>query len=175
MIYTDDNTIKAIKDKSKIIVAACDVALSLIDDVQAVILQFAGKSITGNKARLTNAIKAINQDLIVKIDWDDYLGADLQVYFWDKTQGKYTSDTNFYLSWGAWNKDNTIQQDKIVEQFAHGRKNLELQKARAIYTAKNAKSILARHKKCCDELNKIQHDCDSELLRIAGIKQFYYV
>lgn len=175
MIYTDDKTIQAIKDKAKKIVCACDCALSLIDNVQGAILQFAGKSITGNKARLTNAIKAINQDLIVKIDWDDYLGADLQVYFWDKTQGKYTSDTNFYLSWGAWNKDNLIQQDKIVEQFTHGRKNLELQKARAIYTAKNAKTILNKHKKYCDELNKIQHDCSSDLLQIAGIKQLYYV
>lgn len=175
MIYTDDNTIKAIKDKSKIIVAACDVALSLIDDVQAVILQFAGKSITGNKKRLTDAIQAVNKNLIVKIEWDTWLGADLQIYYWDYTQRSYDKNTNFYLSWGGWDKDNTIKAEKICEQLAHGKKNLELEKSRALYTAKNAKSILAKHKKYCDELNKIQHDCDSELLRIAGIKQQYYV
>ena len=175
MIYTDDKTIQTIKDKAKKIVAACDCALSLIDNVQAVILQFAGKSITGNKKRITDAIKKINNNLTVIIEWDNYLGADLQIYYWDSTQGKYTNDTHYYLSWGGWTKDNTINAEKICEQLAHGRKNLELQKARAIYTAKNAKSILTRHQKCCDELNKIQHDCSSDLLQIAGVKQLYYV
>lgn len=174
MIYTDDKTIQTIKDKSKKIVRACDFALSLIDNVQGAILQFAGKSITGNKARLTNAIKAVNQDLIVKIDWDNYLGADLCIYYWDATQGG-GEQARFYLSWGGWTKDNIIQQDKIIEQFAHGKKNLESQKARAIYTAKNIKTILNKHKKFCDELNKLQHDCSSDLLNIAGIKSTYYM
>ena len=57
MIYTDDKTIQTIKDKAKKIVAACDCALSLIDNVQGAILQFAGKSITGNKKRITDSIK----------------------------------------------------------------------------------------------------------------------
>lgn len=175
MIYTDDNTIQNIKSKAKTIIAACDIALSLIGKVQSTVLQFAGKSITGNKKRLTDSIKAINQNLYVKIDWNDYTGADLQIYYWDSAQKTYSERANFYLSWGGWVKDNTINTEKICEQFAHGKKNLELQKARAIYTAKNIKTILTKHQKYCDELNKIQHDCASELLEIAGIKQLYYI
>lgn len=169
MIYTDNNTIQTIKKKSKQIVKDCEIALSLIDKVQATILQFVDKSITGNKARLTKAIKEIDNNLIVLINWDDYNGADLQIYY----LGQHSE--HYYLDWGKWEKDNIIKADSICQQFAHGKKNLEMHKARAIYTATHAKTIINKHKKCCDILNAIQSDCLRDLLEIAGIKQTYYM
>ena len=173
MIYTDDNTIKTIKTRAAQRQAACDIALSLADCVKGVLEKYKGKSITGNKKRLQDAIKAENANLRCIIEWDEYRGVCVEIYYFDDTQGRYTDDTHFYLLRSSYSKDN-ILDDAIIQEIDKACRALENHKGRLQYTAAHIKKILTQYKKMCDELNKIHHDCDSELLEIARIKPNYY-
>lgn len=174
MIYTDDNTIQTIQNKSKQLQAAINKTLDLFIPVSNVLQDFVNKSITGNKKRLTDRIKAINNNITVIVDWDDYCGAKLRIYYWDSTQGNYTEQSHFDLLYYYNSRENIIKDD-IFTELQRTREQMQKRKARLQYTAKNIKKIAEKHKKCCDELNKIQHDCDSDLLNIAGIKSTYYM
>jgi hypothetical protein len=173
MIYTDDDTVQAIKNKSKTIIAAINKTDSLFDNVIDTLRGFLGKSITGNKKRITDKLKAVDNNITTIIEWDDYSGVKMRIYYWDSTQGNYTEQSHFDFVYYYRAKDNTIKDDLFIE-LQRTREQQQKRKARLQYTAQNIKKIAEKHKKLCDELNQIQHDCDSDLLNIAGIKSTFY-
>lgn len=174
MIYTDNDTVQTIKNKSKTIIAAIDKTDGLFDNVIDALRGFLGKSITGNKKRITDKLKAIDSNITTIIEWDDYSGAKLRIYYWDSTQGNYTEQSHFDFVYYYRAKDNTIKDDLFIE-LQRTREQQQRRKAKLQYTAQNIKKIAEKHKKLCVELNQIQHDCDSDLLNIAGIKSTYYM
>lgn len=173
MIYTDEKTIQTIQEKATQFINACDIALSYQEQIKNIVKKFENKSITGNKKRFTEAIKAINENLTVIIDFDKYCGASVDIYYFDNTQGKYTESTHFYLLRCYDSKDNIFAGD-CLEKIDAFCEQLKKQKARLQYTAENATKIIADYKKHLEELNKIHSDCSADLLEIANIKSFYY-
>lgn len=171
MIYNDCETIAKIRARGETLTRAIDSALSVAEQVKNTLECFAGKSITGNKKRLTDAIKAINENLTLLIEQNQYFGTEIKLYFWNGEN--YTEKSHFYLIWGEYSKENTITPE-IIAAIDRGVEQLKKRRERIKKTGENIENLLAEHKKLCERLNEIQHESDGEMLEIAGVKSTYY-
>ena len=171
MIYNDCETIAKIRARGETLTRAIDSALSLAEQVKNTLERFAGKSITGNKKRLTDAIKAINENLTLLIEQNQYFGTEITLYFWNGEN--YTEKSHFYLIWGEYSKENTITPE-IIAAIDRGVQQLKKRRERIKKTGENIENLLAEHKKLCERLNEIQHESDGEMLEIAGVKSTFY-
>ena len=171
MIYNDGETIAKIRARGETLTRAIDSALSLAEQVKNTLERFTGKSITGNKKRITDAIKAISENLTLLIEQNQYFGTEIKLYFWNGEN--YTEKSHFYLIWGEYSKENTITPE-IIAAIDRGVEQLKKRRERIKKTGENIENLLAEHKKLCERLNEIQHESDSEMLEIAGVKSTYY-
>ena len=171
MIYNDCETIAKIRARGETLTRAIDSALSVAEQVKNTLERFTGKSITGNKKRITDAIKAINENLTLLIEQNQYFGTEIKLYFWNGEN--YTEKSHFYLIWGQYSKENTITPE-IIAAIDKGVEQLKKRRERIKKTGENIENLLAEHKKLCERLNEIQHESDGEMLEIAGVKSTFY-
>lgn len=171
MIYTDCETIAKIRARGETLTRAIDSALSLAEQAKNTLERFTGKSITGNKKRITDAIKAISENLTLLIEQNQYFGTEIKLYFWNGEN--YTEKSHFYLIWGEYSKENTITPE-IIAAIDKGVEQLKKRRERIKKTGENIENLLAEHKKLCERLNEIQHESDGEMLEIAGVKSTFY-
>lgn len=171
MIYNDSETIATIRARGETLTRAIDSALSVAEQVKNTLERFTGKSITGNKKRITDAIKAISGNLTLLIEQNQYFGTEIKLYFWNGEN--YTEKSHFYLIWGEYSKENTITPE-IIAAIDKGVEQLKKRRERIKNTGENIENLLAEHKKLCERLNEIQHESDGEMLEIAGVKSTYY-
>lgn len=171
MIYNDCETIAKIRARGETLTRAIDSALSVAEQVKNTLERFTGKSITGNKKRITDAIKAISGNLTLLIEQNQYFGTEIKLYFWNGEN--YTEKSHFYLIWGEYSKENTITPE-IIAAIDKGVEQLKKRRERIKKTGENIENLLAEHKKLCERLNEIQHESDGEMLEIAGVKSTYY-
>ena len=171
MIYNDSETIAKINARGEKLTQAINNALTLAPQVKDALTRFLGKSITGNKKRITDAIKAINNNLTVIIENNGYFGTEIKLYFWGGEN--YTESSHFYLIWGEYSKENTITPE-IIAAIDKGVEQLKKRRERIKKTGENIENLLAEHKKLCERLNEIQHESDGEMLEIAGVKSTFY-
>ena len=172
MIYTDSETIAKINERGEKLTQAINNALTLAPQVKDTLTRFLGKSITGNKKRITDAIKAINNNLTVLIENNAYFGTEIKLYYWGGEN--YTESSHFYLIWGEYSKENTITPE-IIAAIDKGAEQLKKRLERVKYTVENIAATLAEHKKLCERLNEIQRQNDGEIMEMAGVKSTYYM
>ena len=165
MIYNDSETIAKIHARGEKLTQAINNALTLAPQVKDALTRFLGKSIT-------DAIKAINANLTVIIESNDYFGTEIKLYYWGGEN--YTESSHFYLIWGEYSKENTITPE-IIAAIDKGAEQLQKRLERVKYTVENIESTLAEHKKLCERLNEIQRENDGEIMEIAGVKSTYYM
>ena len=166
MLYNDTKTLLK---RAKEIAKNCDTAKAHVEQVKAVLQKYAGKSITGNKKRFTEAIQAINKDLYARIEWSEYRGADLSIYWWDRGFN-YTDKAKFYILQYHTARDNTFDIDKIFADIARCVEYLEKRKERALYTAKNATKIDIMITSMREKIRDLQLKTDNEIVEMAGIR-----
>lgn len=171
MIYNDSETIATINARGEKLTHAINNALTLAPQVKDALTRFLGKSITGNKKRITDAMKAINANLTVLIESNAYFGTEIKLYYWGGEN--YTESSHFYLIWGEYSKENTITPE-ILAAIDKGAEQLQKRLERVNNTVKNIKETLTEYKKLCERLNEIQRESDGEILEMAGVKSTYF-
>lgn len=112
-------------------------AAGYADAVIDALTKFAGKSITGNKKRITDAMQAIDPKLYTTIQNEDWLGCKFEIYLYgercahDDRACDYI-DGRVYLVAG-FVKDNTIDIEKLKTEITAA-------KERALTTAEKARN-----------------------------------
>lgn len=169
-----------IKQMAKLKIAHLTHALSLADKVKVALAQFDGKSITGNKKRISDAIEQIDPGLRVYIEPDGYGWVWLRVKCYAKDRSFRTSDGHAGYIDGTdtllWElvKDNVINADFIAERIENYKNNTARELERVKTTARDIEKIAQKVKKLHDELTKIALVSDSELTAAFGISYKHF-
>lgn len=169
-----------IKKLSNLKIKAARETLVLCDKVGEVLRNFDGKSITGNKKRITDAIEGIAKGLRCYIEPDGFGWVKLRVIY-------YPQDRRFQTDGGNWadlDSDNTIIWDTskgnvldlttILCQIQNAKVNFAKRVERCQYTARNIEKIADKVEKLKNELSKINLGTDSELTDAFGISFKHY-
>lgn len=144
-------------------------AADCADAVVNALEKFAGKSITGNKKKITDAMQAIDPKLYTTIQSEDWLGCKFEIYLYgercahDDKHCDYI-DGKVYLVAG-YVKDNTIDIEKLKTEIAAA-------KERALITAEKAKQtteqeVQARIKQFRELKEQIKHLRDGLDMELA--------
>lgn len=169
-----------IKQMAKLKIAHLTHALSLADQLKTTLAQFNGKSITGNKKRISDAVAQIDPSLRVYIEPDGWGWVWLRVKCYAKNRGFQTSDGHWGYIDGTdsllWElvKDNVINADFIAERIENYKNNTARELERVKTTARDIEKIAQKVKKLHDELTKISLASDSELTSAFGVSYKHF-
>lgn len=176
MQYTKENarTLAGLK------IAAFKKTLDLAPAVIDALRKFDGKSITGNKKRITDAIKAIDPALYVDIDWDQWLKTKLNIKYWESNRSVKIDESWEYID-GSFDLLSYFYAKDNILNFADAEKAIlaECERIRAYiekaqYTADNIETIRATQQRLCQELNDLVRGCDHEIAERFDVTMTYY-
>lgn len=166
---------KDIKTMAKLKTAHVSHALGLADKIAAALRAFNGKSITGNKKRITDAIQQIDPSLRVYIEPDGWGWVWLRVKCYAKTRAFQNAGGSWSYIDGTENilwelvKDNIINADELAARIENYKNNTARELERIKTTARDIEKIAAKVKKLKDELTNLSLASDSELADAYGI------
>ena len=160
-------------------------ALKLAPRVLETLGKFFGKSITGNKKRITDAIRAIDSRLYVHIDAENlgntFLGVKLSVNFyadnrsakigehWEYIDGKIEILGGYFYS-----KTNILDAEQVKKAIGDTMEYLPKAIEKTRETAERIETAKAEQKKLCQALNDLIRGLDSEIAERFGITFTYY-
>ena len=164
-----------IKNLAKMKIRTSKKIIELCDQVAKVLAQFDGKSITGNKKRITDAIQSIATGLHVFIESEQYFGTQVKIRYFEHDRVYTTEagatihlDDDNYLIWHSV-KDNTIHIDDMMTLLNTTAESEHKAIERAQYTARNIDTIATKAERFKSELWRLQRDTDNELTKLYNI------
>jgi hypothetical protein len=176
MEYTKENAAILADLKNK----AQNRALELAPAVIKALAAFDGKSITGNRKRITDAIKAIDLALYVNIESNPFLGVKIDISYFERNRSVKIGDSWQYIDGTIplleyhYNKENILIFADAEKAIFSACERLRERIKKAAYTAENIEIIRKKQKELCQELNDLLRDCDSEIGERFGINFTYY-
>ena len=150
-------------------------ALSLADKIGETLAKFDGKSITGNKKRISDAVEQLDPSLRVYIEPDSWGWVWLRVKYYAKTRNFQTSGGNWQYIDGSdsilWElvKDNTINAAELTARIENYKTQTAKELERIKTTARDIEKIAARAEKLKKELSELSLNSDHELTDAFGI------
>lgn len=169
-----------IKQMAKLKTAHISHSLELADTVAEVLAKFDGKSITGNKKRISDVIEQIDPSLRVYIEPDGYGWTWLRVK-------SYAKNRSFKTSGGTWQyidgtdsllwelvKDNTIKAEELRARIENYKIQTAKELERIKTTARNIEKIAEKVEKLKKELTEISLGTDRELTDAFGVDFKHY-
>lgn len=137
--------------------------------------KFDGKSITGNKKRISDAIAQIDPSLRVEIESDGWGWVRFIVRCYAKERSFQTSAQRWeyidgvdIILWETF-KDNTLNLETVKTLIENYQKSTARQIERLKYTSAKIKQIAEKTKKLHDELTQLALATDRELTDAFGI------
>lgn len=150
--------------------------IKLCEPIAKVLEAFNGKSITGNKKRITEALKSIDSRLCVSIESEQYFGTKFKVAYYtnnriitkENGQIDYLRGDDF-LIWQSV-KDNILHIDDIKTELQRTKDSYIKAQERTEKTAENIEVIEARANMLKSALAELQRNSDTELTEHFGIR-----
>ena len=176
MQYTKENA----RTLADLKIAAFKKTLDLAPAVIDALRKFDGKSITGNKKRITDAIKAVDPALYVDIEWDQWLKTKFNITYWEKNrcvridESVQYIDGFFDLLGYFYAKDNILNFADVEKEILAQCERIRAYIEKAQYTADNIETIREKQKKLCQELNDLVRECDHEIAGKFDVTMTYY-
>lgn len=145
------------------------------DKIPAALAKFDGKSITGNKKRIKDAIEQIDPSLRVEIEADGWGWVRLVIRCYAKSRTFQTSagrweyiDGVDIVLWETF-KENILSVENVKLFIENYQKSTARQIERIKHTSAKIDQIAEKVKKLHDELTKIATETDRELTDAAGV------
>lgn len=178
MLYTHEVRAKKLADiKINNIKQAQKIAPAVIE----VLEKYKGKSITGNKKRIKEAIESIDKALYVIIEHDMFEHVNFEVIYRGarhivENNVAYYIDGRINIVYHIYTKHNEITQE-IIDSI---KTNMENEQARISLIKKTARDCVKIAKKKEDLIQQLNNlvsgkNIDVEIAEIAGIKSQYYM
>lgn len=174
------NNKKLIEKLTELKKNATATALGTIDKIQEALSKFDGKSITGNKKKITDAIRALQDGLYIDIEKDAWSGAALKIYFYarnthaevDRFYGNIKSE--FYILYLT-NKENILRLEDVKAILSKTKESLQETLAELENTTPEKIQELQQKKaELLSQLQKLHEGTDKEILEIAGYGDTWY-
>lgn len=178
MLYTYEERAKKLADiKVNNIKQAQKIAPAVIE----VLEKYKGKSITGNKKRIKEAIESIDKALYVVIEHDMFEHVNFEVIY--RGERRIIENNTAYYIDGTINIVNCIytKHNEITQEMIDSIKtNMESEQARISLVKKTARDCVKIAKKKEDLIQQLNNlvsgkNIDVEIAEIAGIKSQYYM
>lgn len=168
-------TINDIKTMAELKATQIKKVLTACDQIQEAFKAFYGKSITGNKKRITDSMKAIMPELYTSIEKDNYftrlkvsLLPDNRAFKTESGQWHYIR-SDFFIIWDS-NKDNIVCQEEIEADIERTKRDYTARLNRLQYTADNIEEIAKQAEQLKHALSTLQYNSDSELTEAFNIR-----
>lgn len=169
-------TINDIKTMAQMKNEAQTAVLNSIDQIKQALQAFDGKSITGNKKRITDSIQAIEKGLYVSIDKGSFDYITLKIYYYPqnrafKTESGYWHhiDSDFCVLWET-DKTNIIDMAVIEARLDSAKQCYQKYIERTAQTADNIEEIAKQAEQLKQALSTLQYNSDTELTEAFNVR-----
>lgn len=150
--------------------------IALCEPIAQTLEAFNGKSITGNKKRITDALKNIDRRLYVSIEFEKYFGTKFKVAYYteNRTITRENGQIDYlrgddFLIWQTV-KDNIFNIDDIKTELQRTKESYEKARERTEKTAENIEAIESQVNMLKSALSTLQSNTDTELAEHFGIR-----
>lgn len=150
--------------------------MDLLEPVLTALERFSGKSITGNRTKIIDAIKQIDNNLFVNIDKHNGFGGifyDFEITYHTTYQKVVENHTLFSYSLYLFNltgqRENIVNIEKIRENTEKTKGYRQRDIDQITDTANNIELISRQVNELRDKLNKLKYNSDTELTKLYGI------